>query len=561
MMLIPQAMAYATLAGLRPEVGLYAAVLPAMIYALAGSSRFLAIGPVAIVALLISSGLSELAAPGTETYAQHAVVLALMVAAMFFGLAAVRAGFLVNFLSHPTIVGFNAGAAILTAMSQVSPLFGVNKIDVSGLTPTWPWPILGEIGRADPMTLLIGVLALVALVSLPRLSSKLPSALVVCVAAVAAVWWWDLDRSGVAVVGGIPLQLPSLRPPDIELGQLSQLFPTAASIVVIGFVSSMTVGTVLATKARERMNPNRELWAFGFANLGAGLCGAFPVSAGLARSSIMFDAGARTRLAGFFSSWIVIGALVVFSSGFRLLPVSVLAALVISAAAKLIDLRQIVALFRGRLDGWLTMLLTCVATLAIGLEQGLASGILVGFALFIRRTAVPHSAELGRLPGTTIYRNIGRFETQSCPQAAILRIDAPLYFGNAQFLERRVQKLFVDHLDAHLAILDFSSVSDIDATALQSLGRIVRSTREAGSDIHIVSAIGPVRDILQHSGVGRTIGANNMHRTLLEAVPQIMAKVDAGYCGMKCKHSAFVDCDRIHRGPPTRVPKLEHNQV
>lgn len=547
--LVPQAMAYAALAGLRPEVGLYAATLPAFAYAALGSNRFLSIGPVAIVALLISSGLSDLATPGTPEYSRLAVTLTSLVALIFVALALLRAGFLVNFLSRPTTVGFNAGAAILTAMSQAGPILGIDTKRLDDFSSTWPWPIFGHLEQTHVGTLLVGAAALALLVGLPRLWSKSPAPLIACAVGIAVASTWSLE---LAVVGRVPQGLPSLGVPSFEWADARRLMPTAISIVVVGYISSMTVGTVLAHKARDDFDANRELWAFGAANLAAALCGTFPVSAGLARASVLFDANARSRLAGCFCAALVVAVLVALAPTFGHLPKAVLAAIVIVAASKLIDLPEIRALLRGRADGWLTMTLTFVATLALGLEEGLAVGVAISLALFVRRTAVPHSAELGRLPGTTIYRNVTRFSAaEPCPQAPMLRIDAPLYFANAAFVEQRVHQLFVEHPDARLAVLDFAAVNDVDATALQSLRRALRSHREAGRDLHFVAVIGPVRDILRQSSLGREIGADHMHRTLLEAAPVVMASVDADYCRERCRQAAFVECDRLHRGPPT----------
>ena len=549
--LVPQAMAYAALAGMRPEIGLYAATLPALLYAAAGTNRFLSIGPVAIVSLLIASGLGELATPGTAAYTGYAVTLSVLVATIFFVLAILRAGFLVNFLSRPTTVGFNAGAAVLTAMSQAGPFVGIDTQALPDVTSTWPWPIFAHIAASNLPTLVVGSTALLLLSGLPRLWHKAPGPLIVCGLGIGAASLWPLTNAGVALIGEVPQGLPTLALPSLEFEQIRVLLPTAISIVVVGYISSMTVGSVLAQRARDDFNANRELWAFGAANLGASLCGTFPVSAGLARASVLFDAHARTRVAGSVSALIVVAVLVALAPTFETLPKAVLAAIVIVAASKLIDVREIATLVRGRADGWLTMSLTFAATLAVGLEEGLAVGVVVSLALFIRRTATPHSAELGRLPGTTIYRNISRFDSEPCPQAPILRIDAPLYFGNASFLEQRIHQLFLDYPAATIAVLDFAAITDLDATALQSLRRALQTHREAGRDIHLVAVIGPVRDILRQSSLGKEFGVDHMHRTLLEAAPVIMSNVDASHCQQQCTRSAFVECDRLHRGPPT----------
>ncbi|TPV93744.1 MAG: STAS domain-containing protein [Myxococcales bacterium FL481] len=547
-MLVPQTIAYASLAGLPPQVGLYAATLPAFAYGLTGTNRFLSMGPVAVVSLLIASGLSELATPGSAEYRQYAVTLATLVAGLYLLLALVRAGFLVNFLSRPTTVGFNAGAAVLTVMSQVAPILGLSPAEIEGFSSTWPWPVFGHIGLTRGMTAVVGGGALLVLIGLPRVWRKAPGPLIVCGLGILGTQLTTLD---VDVVGYVPRGFPTLALPTFALADVRALFPTALSIVMVGYISSMTVGTALARKARVDLDANRELLAFGAANLGAALCGAFPVSAGLARAAALYDAGARSRLAAPIAATVVLAVLVAFAPAIAGLPRAILAAMVMVAASRLIDVSEIRALVRGRPDGWLTMAMTFAATLVLGLEEGLVVGVCVSLALFIRRTAAPHSAELGRLPGTTIYRNLDRFAAQPCPQAPILRIDAPLYFGNAAFLEQRIHQLFVDSRSARLAVLDFAAVNDLDATALQALRRAVRSHRERGAELHLVAVIGPVRDILHQSGLDTEIGEERLHRTLHEAVPRIMGSVDATYCRQHCRNAAFVACDRLQRGPPT----------
>lgn len=549
--LIPQALAYAMLAGVSPVVGLYAASIPTVLYAFLGASRHMAMGPVALTSLLVASGLAGRAVPGTPEYDGLAVALTTMVAVVFFLMSLIRAGVFVNFLSHPTVLGFNAGAALLTAGSQISSYFGIPRAQVPSATATYPWPFFGHLDQAHLPTVLVATAALLALVLLRRYAPKWPGMLMVCVIGTAASAALGLADLQVAVVGDIPRGLPPFAITVPTATQVAELWPTAISIAVVGYGASITVVKALATEPEDRVRPNQELFAFGACNLASAAVGAFPVTGALARGTVMSQAGARTQLTGLFAGLGVLATLLFLAPAFEPLPRPVLAAIVVLAASRLINLRALRrAFFVDRLDG-LTALVALVTTLAIGPELGLFAGIAASLTFFVARTVRPHSAELGRLPGTLVYRNVDRFEVETCPQAGLLRIDAPLYYANARFLEDRVQAMFVQRPDTQLVVLDFSAVSGMDATAVLALDRILETQRARGHDIRIVGAIGPVRDLMERTGLRDRLGAENLHRTLLEAAPAVMACVSREYCETRCKNAAFPDCSTIPRRSPT----------
>jgi sulfate permease, SulP family len=550
--LIPQALAYAMLAGVPPALGLIAATVPPLLYAAFGSSRFMAIGPVALICLMIASGLEAHATPGTDEWAELAVLLSFEVGALYLLFGLVRGGYLVNFLGDPTILGFNAAAGLITAGSQLRPFFGIPAEVLPELPATQPWALLLHLGETHLPTLALAAGALAALLLMRRYAERWPSFLIVCALGALVTAAFGLAELGVAVVGEVPRALPRPRLPELELETLRALLPAAVSIMVVGYASSITVAKALEAKARGTVNPDREIHAFGLANLASGLFGSFPVSSGLARSTVMADAGARTRLAGLVAALTVLAALLAFAGVFRWLPRPVLAAIVMLAASSLIDVRSTLELFHTKPKDGVTALATFVATLVVGLEVGLAVGVAVALLFFVARTTRPHTAELGRVPDTEIYRNAERFEVERCPQIAMLRIDAPLYYANARFLEDRVSAMIAAREEMRVIAIDFGAVNDLDATAIHSLRRLIQSLRGGGNDLHIVRAIGPVRDLLARSGLAELIGADHLHRSWVDAAPKLMAAIDRRYCEGTCRSAAFRACTLIPRAALVR---------
>ncbi|MFV8751074.1 SulP family inorganic anion transporter [Nannocystaceae bacterium ST9] len=552
--LVPQALAYAMLSGVPPVLGLYAAVLPPLVYALLGTSRVMAIGPVALTSLLIASGLGPLAEPESARWIELAALLSFEVGVMFLLLGLVRAGMLVNFLGQPAVLGFNAAAGLLTAASQLRPFFGVPKSAVGSLSATRPWPVLLHLDQADWLTLAVSLTCLLTLLALRRWAKRWPYYLLVCVAAMLAAWIFDLPARGVAMVGAVPRGLPIPSLPSFELATMQALLPAAISIVVIGYASSMSVVKAMVA-IQDRVDPDRELFAFGAANLASCLSGSFPVSSGMARSAVAADSGVRTRLAGVVVAVCMLIVLLVAGPLFVWLPQPFLAAVVMLAASSLIDPRAMIELFKTKRTDALIAALTFVATLGIGLEFGLLVGIGTALLFFVARTIRPHTAELGRVPGTKLYRNVERFEVETCPQVGLLRMDAPLYYANVHFLEQRISTMFAARPAMRLLALDCAAINDLDATAVQALQRMIEDLRAKGNDLHLVGAIGPVRDRLVRSGLDLLIGADHMHPSWIDAGPRLLAAVSRGYCEGQCRSAAFVECTLIPRSALVRAPE------
>lgn len=546
-LVIPQGMAYAMLAGLPPATGLACGAAAALAYAPLGSSRYLAVGPVALTCLLVASGLEPLAQAGTERYLELAIALSFMVAVAFAALALVRAGFLANFLGLPAVVGFNAAGGLLTAASQIKPLFGLPASANAGASAENPWPVLMHLGEGSLVALAVGVSTLAIMVLLPRWNRRAPAALVVCLAGGLAVWGLGLDDAGLATVGDVPRGWPTPRWPAITWSDARALIPTAISVAIVNYGSSIAVAKALAAKEREQVDPDRELWALAAANLGSALVASFPASAGLSRTMVMQQAGGRTRRAGALVGVGIVVIVAVAAPAFAVLPMAVLAGIVMHAAMGLLDVGEARTILRTHRGDGATMIATFAITLVLGLVAGLAAGLTVALLLFVHRTASPHTAELGRIPGSMVYRNTARFTVEVCPQIGILRVDAPLYFANARFLEDRVFELLAQRPAMRLVALDCSGISDIDATAVQTLRNLTLALRERGNDLHLVGPIGPVRDVLERTGMVELLGPTNLHRTIVEAAPTLMARIARSHCEGQCHVSAFPDCTLIPR--------------
>ncbi len=515
-MLIPQAMAYAMLAGLPPIVGLYASTVPLVIYALLGSSRQLAVGPVAMVSLLTATGLSAIADTGSASYVELAVVLAAMVGALQLVMGLLRAGTLVDLLSHPVISGFTSAAALVIGMSQLGPLLGI---------PLERGPVyeqlLGALGlwrEIDPLTVALGVGSMLALLGLRRFAPRVPAALLVVVTATLAVWGLGLHDHGVAIVGQVPAGLPSFALPSIDGSTLGALWPTALTIALVGFMESVSVGKSMATRRGYDIDADQELRGLGLANLAGSVFGAYPVTGGFSRTAVNAQAGARTTMAGLVTALAVGLTLLVLTPAFHFLPKATLAAIIMVAVSGLVDIAEVKHLWhveRSELGLWG---LTFAATLALGVEEGIATGVGASLLLHVFRGTRPHVAVLGRLPDTTVFRNVERFaEAESIPGVLVLRIDAPLFFGNIAFFERALEQR-LDRAPVHTVILDAASIGRLDSSADAALQRLHLRFARQGVTLRLADVKGPVRDMMSRTGLDALLGAEHLHLSVDEAV-------------------------------------------
>ncbi|MEC9020010.1 MAG: sulfate permease [Pseudomonadota bacterium] len=513
LMLVPQALAYAMLAGLPPEMGLYASMLPLVLYAVFGTSASLAVGPVAVAALMTASALSSFAAPGSPEYICAALVLAALSGLILIAMGVLRLGFLVNFLSHPVISGFVTASGILIAISQLKHIFGVeasghNVVELlRALLDQWQ--------QVNVITLLIGLGVWAYLwVCRKRLNGWLTklgmpaswAGLMVKAAPISAVvvttllaWGFQLEQRGVDLVGFVPSGLPAITLPSLDQSLWLGLLPAALLISLVGFVESVSVAQTLAAKRRQRIDPNQELIALGMANLGAGISGGSPVSGGFSRSVVNFEAGAATPLAGAFTALGIVLATLLLTDLLAFLPTATLAATIIVAVGTLIDLPAVKRTWQYSSSDGVAMVVTLLLTLLHSVEVGIISGVVLSLGLHLYRTSQPHSAVVGRVPGTEHFRNVKRHQVETDEHVAMLRIDESLYFANARYLEDTVMALAARSPSIKHIVLTCQAVNVIDASALESLEAINGRLKDAGAMLHLAEVKGPVMDRLTHT--------------------------------------------------------------
>ncbi|WP_217356375.1 SulP family inorganic anion transporter [Ruegeria arenilitoris] len=512
-MLIPQSLAYALLAGLPPEAGIYASIVPIVLYSVFGTSRALAVGPVAVVSLLTATAIGQVAEQGTAGYAVAALTLAFLSGGFLVLMGVLRLGFLANFLSHPVIAGFITASGILIATSQVKHILGI-----SAHGHTLP-EMLGSVYRHLPevnwVTLAIGTLAtgflfwvrknlrpfLNRLGVPPVLADILTKAgpVAAVVATTVAVWQLDLAAEGVQIVGSVPQSLPPLTLPGFSPDLISALAVPAILISIIGFVESVSVAQTLAAKKRQRIDPDQELIGLGAANLGAAFTGGYPVTGGFARSVVNFDAGAETPAAGAFTAIGLAIAAVALTPLVFYLPKATLAATIIVAVLSLVDLSILKKTWGYSRADFTAVTATILLTLGLGVEVGVASGVAISVLLHLYKTSRPHVAEVGLVPGTQHFRNILRHKVETVPSLVTLRVDESLYFVNARFLETLIQSRVTEGSAVRNVVLMFSAVNEVDFSALESLEAINHRLTDMGVGLHLSEVKGPVMDRLNRT--------------------------------------------------------------
>ena len=533
-MLIPQGMAYALLAGLPAEVGLYASIAPLLLYALFGTSRALAVGPVAIVSLMVASSLSPIAAQGSAEYVAYAILLSFLSGIFLVLLGIFRIGFLVNFMSHPVISGFTSAAALIIGFSQFKHLLGIN-LERSHLIPKIVMQAYDQASQINMATLFIGATAVAMLITRDRIASYvakrgwisgqveilLPKAmpLVVVIFGILVTAIFGLaDNAGVKIVGTVPAGLPPLTWPIMDFELWKELFPAAVLISIVGFLESVSVAKSLASKRRQKVIPNQELVGLGAANIGAALTGGYPVTGGFSRSVVNYSAGANTPLASIITAGIIAVALVLLTPLLYYLPKAVLAAIIIVAVATLVDFKSLVHAWKYNLADGLSYLGTFLSVLAFGVEVGIIIGISISIGLFLYRTSRPHTAIVGRVKGTEHFRNVERHFVTTYDRLLLVRIDESLLFANTTYLEDQLLRQIADRPEIEHLVLIFSAVNLVDASALETLEELVVRLRDAGVTLHMAEVKGPVMDMLRSVDFEEFIEPGRIFITTHEAV-------------------------------------------
>jgi SulP family sulfate permease len=510
-MLIPQSLAYALLAGLPPEVGLYASVAPLVFYAIFGTSRVLAVGPVAVVSLMTAAAIGEHASSGAPQYWAFAITLAFMSGLILLLMGLMRLGFLANFLSHPVISGFISASGLLIATSQLKTLMGI-KADghhfselVAALVqqaPNTHWLTLamGLSATAFLFWVRKGLKPLLVRGGLGhKTADVIAKAGPVAAIGLSTLLTWGLGwhTQGLKIVGSVPQGFPPLTLPLWDWALWQELAVPALLISVVGFVESVSVGQTLAAKRRQRIEPDQELVALGASNLSAALTGGFPVTGGFARSVVNFDAGAQTPAAGIYTAVGITLASLFLTPVLFYLPQAVLAATIIVAVLSLIDLQIFRQTWEFSKTDFIALATTLLATLLKGVETGLVTGVALSLALFLFRASRPHIAAVGLVPGTEYFRNVLRHQVLVSPRLVCLRIDASLFFANARGVEDRINAEVASHPGLEHVLLQCSAINDIDASALESLEAIASRLKESGIALHFSEIKGPVMDKLR----------------------------------------------------------------
>jgi SulP family sulfate permease len=509
-MLIPQSLAYALLAGVPPEVGLYASVAPLLLYAVLGSSSVLAVGPVAVVSLMTAAAVGEHATAGTHAYWQIAITLAFLSGGMLLLMGVLRLGFLANFLSHPVISGFISASGLLIALSQLKTIMGVkaeghNFVDLL-------LALIHQASSTHLLTFLVGAVVtaflfwvrkglkpmLIQMGLAPKVADILAKAGPVAAIAITTALAWSLDWQvqGMKLVGTVPQGLPPITAPLWDLTLWQELLVPALLISVVGFVESVSVGQTLAAKRRQRIEPNQELVALGASNLSAAFTGGFPVTGGFARSVVNFDAGAVTPAAGVLTALGITLASLFLTPALYYLPQATLAATIVVAVLSLVDMGILKSTWNFSKLDFIAATTTLLATLLIGVESGLVIGVVVSLALFLFHASRPHIATVGLIPGTEHFRNVLRHDVLVSPKLVCLRVDASMFFANARAVEDRINAEVATRPELEHVLLQCSAVNDIDSSALESLEAIASRLKDSGISLHFSEIKGPVMDKL-----------------------------------------------------------------
>ena len=523
-MLIPQGMAYAMIAGLPPVYGLYAAIFPQLIYAIMGSSRQLAVGPVAMDSLLVATTLNTMAIVDAQHYISLAIFLAFFMGVIQVFLGLIKFGFLVNFLSKPVINGFTSAAAIIIGLSQLNHMLGVEISQGNVLQALMQsiWEVRTEIHL---LTLMITLGSVFLIFGIKRFSKKIPVALVVVILTTLLTSQLNWNEMGVSIVGTIPSRLPTFNFQWIAIEEIYLLFPMALTLSLIAFLEAISIAKAIEVKEnKETVDPNQELIALGAANVFGSFFQSYPTTGGFSRTAVNHESGAQTGVAAIISAAVVGLTLVFFSSWFYYLPKPVLGAIILTAVINLVDFKYPYQLWSSHREELFILLFTFLVTLFVGIMEGILLGTLASLSLMVYRSSQPHIAILGRIKGTKHYRNIHRFteEVETFPGVLILRFDGQLFFGNHSYFKKQIVDLLGrETKKIRYLVIDASPINYIDASASNTLNHWIQNLNKEGITVLWVNVIGPIRDLFFKNGMLKKIGKKNLFYSLDSAVKYI----------------------------------------
>ena len=524
---IPQGLAYAMIAGLPPIYGLYAALVPQFIHGIMGTSRHPAVGPVALDSLVVAIALGALSLSGIGEVVAAAIFLATMVGILQITMGLLQMGVLANYLSRPVISGFTSAAAIIIGLNQVEHLLGL-QIESSNQIQKMLLSVAQNFNETHLITVVVGVSAMSLILVTKKYFSKFPSSLLVSVFGVLLIWSTRWDLHGVEIVGYIPAGLPNFDLLTVSPELMRDMLPFALTLAVIGYVEIISITKELEEQEEKYfLKPNKELMALGTANLVGSFFQSYPVSASFSRSAVKFQSGALTGMTAVFSASIVGLTLLFFTSLFFYLPIAVLAGIIMVAVIRLINIRYAIDLYKTRRDEFFLLLITCLLTLFVGISQGILIGTLLSLLLMVIRTSKPHYAILAKVSGTNYYKNISRFETDenNDDNILILRFDAQLFFGNRDYFRKIVFEEIEKKPNLKGFILVARGITYVDSSGLSTLGTMIKSFQQKGILFMVAGAIGPARDVLQQSKLTDLIQEKNMFAKTADAVDYFKGKV------------------------------------
>ena len=525
-MLIPQGMAYAVLAGVNPIYGLYASVVPLVIYPIFGTSKHLSVGVVALGMLIVSAGVTNIAEPGSERYVQLVILLTILTGIVQVIMYVARLGFMDNLLSKPVIVGFTSAAAIIIGASQLGHLLGI-ELPHTQFIYTLAHSLIMQINEIHVLTLIIGLVSVGMMLGMRTWKARLPAALIIVVLSTVLVYFFGWREHGVQTVGKVPSGLPSPGLPTFSLEDFRRLISTIITLTLIQFMNVISLGRVFAQKHKYSIRPNQELLAVGMANLVGSLFQGLPVSGSFSRTAVNEQAGVRTSLSNFFAAVLIALTLLFFTPLFYYLPMPALAAIIIVAAFGLIDKDEIVFLFKTkRRDGYIA-LFTFFTTLILGIQEGILLGIGASLLIMLIRSSRPNVAVLGHLEGSRSFRDIARNpDARELEGILILRVSASFSFNNAEYFKDFIlEKSEEVDRKIHSVIIDGMSINDLDTTAVEALRTVIESLEEMNIKIYFTGLKGPVRDVMRRSGLMKELGEDHFHMSPHRAVLHILKRL------------------------------------
>lgn len=529
-MLVPQGMAYAMLAGMPPIYGLYGGLIPLLLYAVFGTSRQMSIGPVAISALLVLAGVSQIAEPFSAEYVSLVILTGLLVGAAQVLLSLFRLGFLVNFISHPVIIGFTSAAAIIIAISQFKDVLGfpVPRFDYAYEKVQY---VLTHLSETNLFSTILCFGSIILMVVLRKIRRSIPGALVVTVIGAALVYFLGEELLPIDIIKEVPQGLPAFQLPEMTWENISVLLPTVSTVTIICIVESIAIAKVLQAKHGDyKIRPDQELFALGISKVGGAFFQSIPTSGSFTRSAVNNESGARSGFASIITAIIIGMTLLFLTPLFYYVPKAVLAAIILLSVRSLFEWREAVALWHTHRSDFMMMLTTFIVTLALGIEEGVFAGVLLSILVILYKSTKPHMAVLGKLPNTNIYRNIDRYKTaERLEEGLIVRFDDQLYFANAAFFQDRIQEMVEAESELQFFLLDASNIHDIDSTGVHALEEVLNVLNKRNIPFNISGLRGPVRDRIAKEGLMERLGEKNLYLEIHQAITDLQcADSDVG---------------------------------